>query len=136
MHIKTKKRIFFGVLFFLAFAAGIAIILYNLSGNISFFVTPTELLAKPIHTDLKLGGYAKDGSVRKIEIDEIEFEITDRVNQVKVRYKGPIPAIFREGQGVVVTGSYDGVIFHAKELLAKHDEKYMPSGVKDKISKK
>jgi len=133
MHIKTKKRILFGALFFLAFAAGIAIILYNLSGNISFFVTPTELLAKPVHTELKLGGYAKDGSLHKIEIDEIEFEITDRVNKVKVRYKGPIPAIFREGQGVVVTGSYDGAVFHAKELLAKHDEKYMPKTYTRKV---
>ena len=135
MHKKTKNRLLLSGGFFLTIALGIYIILYNLSDNIAFFVTPSDLIAQTLHDEVKLGGYVKQNSLKTLDIDEIEFEITDRTNYIKVRYKGFIPSIFREDQGVVVTGTYDTAtkIFIAKELLAKHDERYMPKKLNNKL---
>lgn len=133
MHKKTKTRLVLIGSFFILILTGTYLVLYNLSSNISFFVTPTEqLMAKNIQDQIKLGGYVKIGSLKTMGIDEIEFEITDRVNNVKVRYQGFISTIFREEQGVVVIGKYDfaSKTFIAKELLAKHDEKYRPKNSK------
>jgi cytochrome c-type biogenesis protein CcmE len=136
MHKKTKNRLIFWCLAVFSLFAGITIILFNLSENLSFFITPTILLEKNVKFEVKLGGYAKNGSVKKIDLDEIEFALTDRVNEVKVRFKGAVPIIFREGQGVIVTGKMENNIFVATQLFAKHDEKYMPKKISRKIKDK
>lgn len=133
MHYKTRNRLFFWSLSILSIILGIAVILYNLSDSISFFVTPTILIKENIKSEVKLGGYAKKSSIKKLSIDEIEFLLTDRVSEINVRFKGPIPMIFREDQGIVVTGKLEGDIFKASQLLVKHDEKYMPKNIKEKI---
>lgn len=131
MHIKTKKRLIVWMTYLLSFLLGLSIILYNLSDNIAFFVTPTDLIQKPIYQEVKLGGYVALDSLRKLDVDDIEFLITDRTNTIKVRYKGQVPSIFREDQGVVVTGRLqDDRTFIANFLLAKHDEKYKPKKLK------
>ena len=128
MHKKLKNRIVLYLFSAFIFSSGVFLILYNFSENSSFFLTPTEILVKSISSEVKLGGYVKEGSLFRKSIDEAEFYVTDQKTEIKVRYKGPIPIIFREGQGVVATGKYDSYskIFIATELLAKHDEKYMP----------
>jgi len=127
MHRKTKNRIIFFSTIFFTMSLGVAVVLYNLSNNISFFVTPTQLLEKPNYTYIKLGGYVKKNSITQISIDEVKFIVTDRVNEIEVHYKGPIPKIFRDEQGVVVSGYLlKDKNFVANSLLAKHDEKYMP----------
>ncbi len=128
MHKKTKTRLYLIGSFFLFISVGVYLILYNLSSNISFFVTPTELIEKKTKEEIKLGGYVRADSLKTLSLDEIEFEITDKTNNIKVWYKGFVPSIFREEQGVVVIGKYDHTshTFIAKELLAKHDEKYRP----------
>ena len=113
---------------------GVSIILYNLSENISFFVTPTELIDKKIKKYVKLGGYVKENSINKISYNDITFTITDKKSEIKVSYKGNIPIIFRENQGVVVSGKMlNNHTFNADTLFTKHDEKYIPKNIKNKI---
>jgi cytochrome c-type biogenesis protein CcmE len=97
--------------------------------NLVFSVTPTELLASPDRAcNLRMGGLVEKGSLRR-EGDgvSVDFIITDMVQRVPVRYSGILPDLFREGKGAVVQGKLgaDGV-FAATEVLAKHDENYMP----------
>ncbi|MDX1923884.1 MAG: cytochrome c maturation protein CcmE [Rickettsiaceae bacterium] len=130
MHKKTKKRLYFWALIVFSISIGACIILYNLSDNITYFLTPTKLIENKTYKEIKLGGYVQTGTINKISLEEIEFELTDRFNKIKVLYKGPVPMIFRDDQGVVVTGSLrkDGV-FVARLMLTKHDEKYKPKDI-------
>ncbi len=128
MHRKTKKRLFFWGGFILSASMGVCIILFCLSDNISYFMSPTSLLQNKIYQEVKLGGYVKSGSITHLDIDTIEFEVTDRKNSILVRYKGALPLIFREEQGVIISGTLDlsGKVFIARYVLAKHDENYRP----------
>ncbi|MDX2049818.1 MAG: cytochrome c maturation protein CcmE [Rickettsiaceae bacterium] len=134
MHLKTKKRLYFWLLFIASISFGIGLILYNLSDNISFFLTPTDLITKQVdyNKEIRLGGYVKEGTLVKISIDKIEFEVTDKKNSIKVFYQGPVPLIFREGQGVVAAGVFDKFTksLDAKYILAKHDERYKPKKIR------
>jgi cytochrome c-type biogenesis protein CcmE len=115
----------------LGIAAGL--VLYSLRSGIVFFYSPTDLLAQAgvAGHNVRLGGLVEEGSVRK-EGDgvTVHFRVTDLKKSLLVAYKGVLPDLFREGQGVVVEGSLlpDGS-FRANEVLAKHDEKYMPPEV-------
>jgi len=135
MHHKTKSKLKYLIFGICSIALGISAILYALSENISFFVTPTELLEKNYKKAVKLGGYVKSESIIRHAIDSTEFTITDRKKEILVKYKGVVPMIFREQQGVVVSGVYKDEVFYASELFAKHDEKYIPKEVRDKILK-
>ena len=99
--------------------------------NMMFFYTPTQLkTSETINTNstLRLGGLV--GNITRKNNDlEIEFEVTDTVNTVLVSYTGVLPDLFREGQGVVIRGNFDGNIMVADEVLAKHDENYIPPEV-------
>ena len=111
----------------------VALVLVSLSDNLVFFYSPTEIAAKPPAPDrrLRIGGLVEAGSVRKAaDALTTEFVVTDTRTTLKVVYRGPLPDLFSEGQGVVAEGSLrsDGV-FQAREVLAKHDETYMPPEV-------
>lgn len=112
----------------------ISLVLYALRQNINLFFTPTQLLTQPIAqtTRVRIGGMVREGSVaRNIAQDPltIKFVITDFEHDVAVQYTGVLPDLFREGQGVVALGKLDADhIFKAEQILAKHDEKYMPPG--------
>jgi cytochrome c-type biogenesis protein CcmE len=95
--------------------------------SITFFVTPSELTANGDRgtQDLRIGGLVEDGSLKKSGSD-VRFRVTDLKNAVEVHYKGILPDLFREGQGVVAEGRMNGRTFEASQVLAKHDEKYMP----------
>lgn len=96
--------------------------------SIAFFVTPSELIAGGgTHNggELRIGGLVQDGSVQKAG-DDVRFRVTDLKNAVEVHYKGILPDLFREGQGVVAEGRMNGGTFEASQVLAKHDERYMP----------
>ncbi len=116
-----------------------ALVLTAFQDNIVFFYSPTDLKEKELHPNqfLRLGGLVEEGSVKKAS-DGVttEFIITDLSNTVAVRYTGLLPDLFREGQGVVSQGRLgpDG-IFVATEVLAKHDENYMPPEVADALKK-
>ena len=110
-------------------AASAALALYALGDSVSFFYSPSQARAAgvPVGRTIELGGLVMTGSFRKTPDGGIAFNVTDLRGQDPVVYKGEVPDLFREGQGVVAKGAFrpDGV-FQASEILAKHDERYMP----------
>jgi cytochrome c-type biogenesis protein CcmE len=118
----------------LALAAGL--VLSALNDSIVFFNSPTDVVEKHVApgTRIRLGGLVKEGSVDRAEQLVLRFEITDGKRGVPVSYKGIVPDLFREGQGVIAHGRIDSHgTFIADEVLAKHDEKYMPPPVKKSV---
>ena len=120
----------------LALAAGLS--LYAMGDAAVFFYSPKMVEAKhvPAGRTVRLGGLVEPGSVRKLADGSTDFAVTDNVATDRVVFKGDLPDLFREGQGVVTEGSFgsDGV-FVAREVLAKHDERYMPKEVADALKK-
>ena len=114
----------------LALAVGLT--LWGLSDSISFFYTPSQADAAkpPAGRTVQLGGLVEAGSVVKHPDGRVEFTVRDSLAADRIVYQGDLPDLFREGQGIVATGAYreDGV-FQAKQVLAKHDERYMPREV-------
>lgn len=114
----------------LILAAGLA--LYGLRGSISYFYTPAQAAAArvPAGQAIQLGGLVATGSVTKGASGEVVFVVADRAARSTVRYRGELPDLFREGQGVVAVGAYDRAgVFLASQILAKHDERYMPKAL-------
>ena len=116
-----------------------ALVLVALEENIVFFFSPTDLVTKQVPKDrrLRLGGLvAKDSVKRRADGLTVDFRVTDTSNTVPVTYRGVLPDLFREGQGVIVQGRFgpDGR-FRADEVLAKHDETYMPPEVADALKR-
>jgi cytochrome c-type biogenesis protein CcmE len=111
----------------LALAAGVA--LYAMRGSISFFYTPSQAAAAhvPPGRDIQLGGLVRVGSVLRRSDGEVDFVIADRRASAPVAFRGVLPDLFREGQGVVAEGAFGPAgVFAAQRILAKHDERYMP----------
>ena len=110
------------------------LVLGALRENIVFFYTPSEMNQSDRQSgrQLRLGGLVKDGSV-KIDGMQSVFVVTDGSANVTVRYGNALPSLFREGQGVVAEGKIENGIFMAQNVLAKHDENYMPAEVADKL---
>jgi cytochrome c-type biogenesis protein CcmE len=130
----TRKNqriaIIVGGLAFLGLAAGLVLTAFE--DSVVFFFSPTELQAKPTEPDrrIRIGGLVEDGSVERGPADaEVRFNVTDGNATLTVRYIGILPDLFREGQGIVAQGRLDGRVFQADEVLAKHDETYMPAEV-------
>lgn len=117
-----------------AIAAAGVLVLGAFQQNLVFFFTPTQVAANeaPTGRSFRIGGLVENGSVkRKPDGVTVQFTVTDTVKNVPVEYRGPLPDLFREGKGVVSQGRLgtDGV-FRADEVLAKHDENYMPPEAK------
>ena len=129
-----SKRLF--VIATIASLLGIAVMLVlgALRDNIVFFYTPSEINQSDRQSgrQLRLGGLVKDGSV-KIDGMQSVFIVTDSSADIIVRYNNALPSLFREGQGVVAEGQIENGIFMAQNVLAKHDENYMPVEVADKL---
>lgn len=124
-----------GGLAFLALAATIA--LTALEDNIVFFRSPSELASKPapVGEAIRIGGLVRQGSVTRDGL-RASFQVTDLAHDIAVSYEGMLPDLFREGQGVVAEGRFDGAgIFRADTVLAKHDETYMPPEVAEALEK-
>ena len=122
-----KKRIL-NILFVFVFSVtGVSLILYSLNSNLDYFFTPTELKQENIPTDkrIKVGGMVQKDSVER-NLSKISFIITDYENSIKVIYDGIVPDLFKEESGVVVLGYQKNQMIYAEEVLAKHDENYMP----------
>jgi cytochrome c-type biogenesis protein CcmE len=117
--------------------AAAALVLTAFEDSIVFFYSPTDLVQKPIAPDrrFRLGGLVEEGSVvRQPDGVTIDFRVTDTANEVPVRFRGLLPDLFREGQGVVAEGALDGGgTFVATDVLAKHDENYMPPEVAESL---
>ncbi|MBA3536347.1 MAG: cytochrome c maturation protein CcmE [Tatlockia sp.] len=116
-----------------------ALILYALRQNINLFYTPTEVAEGKAATNqiIRLGGMVVKGSIVRSRDDlGVQFQLTDFKQTVTINYRGILPDLFREGQGIVTLGELsDNRHFRAKEVLAKHDANYMPPEVKDALAK-
>ena len=99
--------------------------------GIEFYKVPSQILINPpkISTKLRMGGLVEIDSVIRLEDSKISFRVTDTKKSIKVYYTGVLPDLFSEGQGVVVLGTFNGKVFEAIQVLAKHDETYMPKEV-------
>ena len=133
------KRLFFVGFGLALLGAAVALALVALQDTVTFFFTPSQAAERKIEHGqrVRLGGLVEEKSVKKLEDGvTIEFRVTDRAKAVPVRYKGVLPDLFREGQGVVVQGAFqpDG-LFLASTVLAKHDENYVPKEVADELKK-
>ncbi len=136
--LRRQRFILVGLLV-LGVSVALGLALLALRENINLFFSPTQVKAgeAPQQTSFRLGGMVVEGSVRRPDDDlTVEFTLTDTVEQVTVTYKGFLPDLFREGQGIVAQGMLNSNgLFEAKQVLGKHDENYMPPEVADALKK-
>jgi len=143
MNPRRKQRLFAVSSIFLLVSAAIGVMLYSLSDNVDAFFTPSEIIngkdqtgKKPILGQrIRIGGMVVPGSVsRDTNTLAVSFDLVDSGPAVTVRYQGILPDLFREGQGIVATGILqDSRLIVAHEVLAKHDEEYMPPELAEKM---
>lgn len=118
--------------------AAVLLVMFAFSRSVAYFYMPADLSKNPIppNTRIRLGGLVGEGSVVRGEGSVVRFAITDPSGEiVNIRYRGTLPDLFREGQGVVTEGTFEaaGNLFTADTVLAKHDETYMPKEVADRL---
>lgn len=136
---RKRRRLYMVSAAMLVLFGAVALILSALQNEITYFYSPSDLVANkaPGGRPIRLGGLVEEGSVRRLDDGiTVAFRVTDLANSVPVTYRGLLPDLFREGQGVVTEGSLgaDGGLV-ASEVLAKHDENYMPREVADALKK-
>ena len=132
-----KRRLYAALAVTIGVGAAVALTVLALRDNMLFFFSPTEVLAGevPEGSNFRLGGMVVDGSVSRTPGSlKVRFDLTDYGEIVSVEYEGILPDLFREGQGIIAQGSLDDrSVFVASEVLAKHDETYMPPEVADSL---
>ena len=130
------KRLYFYTTATLLSALAVALVLIALDENIIYFYSPSEVNQSEAANLIRVGGLVKDGSL-KIDNDlGIKFIIEDNIAEVSVIYNGILPDLFREGQGVIAEGKFIDNFFIANEIVAKHDENYMPKEVYESLKNK
>ncbi|TAD88040.1 MAG: cytochrome c maturation protein CcmE [Alphaproteobacteria bacterium] len=136
MRLRKRQRMAVLVLALIGIGTATALTLTAFEDNLVFFHAPTDVIAKavPAERRFRLGGLVEEGSVqRQADGVTVTFRVTDTVTSLPVRYTGVLPDLFREGQGVVAEGSLREGVFVAREVLARHDENYMPKEVADAL---
>ena len=135
---RKNKRLSMISAAFLALCAATALILAAFDDNIVFFYSPTEIIKNKLQVNqrLRLGGLVEEGSVQRAQGSPIvTFNVTDLITTVPITFKGILPDLFREGQGIVAEGNFREGKFIATEVLAKHDENYMPKEIAEALKK-
>ncbi|MFZ1480872.1 MAG: cytochrome c maturation protein CcmE [Paracoccaceae bacterium] len=130
--LKKRRRMQVIGLAFLSLAAAVAAIYFFVpSTAMNFFRSPTEVVETPPPADevFRIGGLVEEGSIKRGEGTVVSFSVTDGNRTVPVSYEGVLPDLFSEGQGMIALGQMQGETFVASEVLAKHDETYMPKEV-------
>jgi cytochrome c-type biogenesis protein CcmE len=133
-----QKRLIFILLGLVALGLAAWLVFNALGSNMSYFYSPTEVVQKKAPRDhlFRLGGMVVKGSVQRGQELTVRFAVTDTANVVNVEYTGILPDLFEEGQGVIAQGKLgENGVFIASEVLAKHDETYMPPEVADALQK-
>ena len=133
------RRLFITIIIVLTLGLATKLILMALEDNIVYFYTPNDLIekfgdTKNIQNKIRIGGLVLESSIKK-EGEKTIFIITDSKKEVNVVFDGLLPDLFREGQGIVAEGMFQNNNFIASEVLAKHDENYMPPEVADALKK-
>ena len=133
--LKKQRRIQIIVLAFVALAVSTALIGYAMRDGINFFRSPSQVVEAPPAANevFRIGGLVEMGSIVRGQGETIRFSVTDGGATVPVTYTGVLPDLFEENQGMVGTGRYINGVFEASEILAKHDETYMPKEVVDAL---
>lgn len=123
------------IIAFVALAVSTALIGYAMRDGINFFRSPSQVAEAPPEPSevFRIGGLVEEGSLVRGLSETITFSVTDGGASIKVAYSGVLPDLFEENQGMVATGSYENGVFNATEILAKHDETYMPKEVVDAL---
>lgn len=133
MNATQRRRMWLALAVSTGVAAGTGLMLYAFSQNLMYFYSPSQVVAGAVSpgTQFRIGGLVEPGSVaHDSESLVVRFVLGDTVESVAVRYQGLLPDLFREGQGIVALGRMDGGgVFVATEVLAKHDENYLPPEV-------
>ena len=132
MNAKKRRRLYFAAALVVSGGVLAIAIVYGLGNNVLYFYSPSEIAANHVGPGVafRIGGLVEKNSVHHGTGADVRFVVTDGARQVPVDFNGVLPALFREGQGVVATGmlTANGT-FDASQVLAKHDEKYMPPEV-------
>lgn len=133
--LKKRRRVQVILLAFAALALSTALVGYAMRDGINFFRSPSQVVTDPPRPGevFRIGGLVSDGSIVRGDGETIRFSVTDTNETIPVVYTGILPDLFAEGQGMVGTGSMQGETFVATEILAKHDETYMPAEVVDAL---
>ena len=135
---KKRRRLYFAIALVVAGIGGAVLVVAALKDNVLYFYSPSDISAKhvPPHVAFRIGGLVEKGSLKRGPGADVRFVVTDGKARVTVRYSGALPDLFREGQGVVALGALeDGGTFTASQVLAKHDERYMPPEVVDALKR-
>jgi cytochrome c-type biogenesis protein CcmE len=136
MRLRKQQRLALVLLALLLIGGAAGLVLAALEDKVAFFVSPSDIASQRLDPGkrFRIGGLVVDGSIRHEPDGTVRFALTDSAHEVEVLYKGLLPDLFRDGQGVVAQGSLrsDGR-FEAAEVLAKHDENYMPKEVADAL---
>jgi cytochrome c-type biogenesis protein CcmE len=138
MNARKKRRLAFAAALLAAGGLVAGVVVYGLGENTMYFRSPSDVAANMVHPGVafRLGGLVEQGSLKHGAGAEVRFKVTDGKSTIQADFSGVLPALFREGQGVIATGSMDGSgTFIATEVLAKHDEKYMPPEVVDALKR-
>jgi len=139
MNPKRKQRLILVLFLVFGFASVVGLVLFALQENINLFYNPTQIAEgeAPEGARIRAGGMVVDGSIKRDDSSLlVNFELTDFNASIPVEYTGILPDLFREGQGIVAMGNVDANgVFQADEVLAKHDENYMPPEVQDALEK-
>jgi cytochrome c-type biogenesis protein CcmE len=132
------QRLVFVVISMACLTVSVLLIMRTFRDNLVFFYSPSDIAAQAVAPErlIRIGGLVEAGSMKRGENGLLEFELSDGKASIHVRYQGMLPALFREGQGVVAEGYLaDATHFQAKTILAKHDERYMPAEVVDALKR-
>lgn len=137
MNPQRKKRLTIILMIVLGVTLIVGLVLYSLNQNINLFYSTTQVVRgeAPQGARIRVGGMVVENSVKRRQDSlAVSFMLTDYAEQVKVEYTGILPDLFREGQGIIAQGKLDANgVFQADEVLAKHDENYMPPEVADSL---
>lgn len=133
--LKKQRRIQIIIVAFVALALSTALIGYAMRDGINFFRSPTQVMEEPPTPSevFRLGGLVAEGSLERGQGETVRFDVTDGGATVSVVFTGILPDLFEENQGMIGTGKYVNGVFEASEILAKHDENYMPKEVADAL---
>ena len=133
--LKKTRRIQIIILAFVSLTVATGLIGYAMRDGINFFKSPSQVIAEPPAPNevFRIGGLVEEGTLVRGQGETVTFNVTDGGASVPVTFTGVLPDLFGEGQGMVGTGSYINNTFQATEILAKHDEEYMPKEVIDAL---
>ncbi|WP_417269900.1 cytochrome c maturation protein CcmE [Celeribacter sp.] len=134
-NLKKARRVQVFAILAVVLVLAVGMIGYGFKDGINLFRSPTQVVEEPPRQGeiFKMGGLVEEGSIVRGEGTVVTFKVTDVTNTIPVRYEGVLPDLFSENQGMIGTGSLQDGVFVATEILAKHDETYMPKEVVDAL---